>query len=81
MGDKAFSGYDHIQKGTTIVKEFWIFFVVLFCVFHEQEDCFIIVLLSYKTVLDCVCECRVEYILKSSNFVWDVHEFEGTEVV
>ena len=81
MGDKAFSSYDLIQKGTTIVKEFWIFFVVLFCVFHGQEDCFIIVLLSYKTVLDGVCECCMEYILKSSNFVCDVHEFEGIAVV
>ena len=79
MGDKDFSGCGLIPKGTTIVKEFWGIF--LFCVFHEQEDCCIVVLLSYGAVPGCVWESRVEDTLKSSNFVWDVHEFEGIVVV
>ena len=79
VGDKAFSGCDLIPKGTTIVKEFWGFF--LFCVFHEQEDCYIVVLLPYGAVPGCVWESCVEDTLKSSNFVWGVHEFEGIVVV
>ena len=53
---------------------FFLFF--FFCVFHEQEDCFIILLLSYGAILGCVWESHVEDFLKSSNFVLDVHELK-----
>ncbi|KAK7856582.1 hypothetical protein CFP56_022576 [Quercus suber] len=42
--------------------------------------CYIVVLLPYGAVPGCVWESRVEDTLKSSNFVWDVHEFEGIVV-
>lgn len=67
------------RKEQRLLKNFGGFF--LFCVFHEQEDCCIVVLLSYGAVPGCVWESRVEDTLKSSNFVRDVHEFEGIVVV